>query len=316
MSSVFHRGYIQGHLGKISMTNNNQSVYLVICSLNSYAMKRLLLFFAIISGFNFNGSAQISDGSVAPDFTFTDINGTSQNLYSYLNQGKTVVIDASATWCGPCWGYHESKVMDSLYEKHDMPGDKTWKVIFMEVDPTTNSADLNGTSGPQNTQGDWVTGVPYTIIDPPAGAALTSFNNGYGISYYPTFFMIMPNKRVYQHTLNDYQNSPWPPTVDIWENVHTMATGIDNVEDRNPLTIYPNPAVGNTNLYFNLNNSSHVALQVTNVMGQVVDKKDLGKLSAGDQSINYSVANLPAGLYYFTVAAENNRSITKKISVQ
>jgi hypothetical protein len=277
-------------------------------------MKKLLLFLAIFSGFNYNASAQIKDLSVAPDFTFPDINGTSQNLYSYLNQGKTVVIDASATWCHPCWQYHTSGSFDSLYEKHDMPGDKTWKVIFMEVDPSTNTADLHGTGS--NTQGDWVTGAPYTIIDPPAGTAFNSFLNTYDISYYPTFFMITPNKRVFQSQLNDYQNGVWPPPVYIWEEVAAKATGIDNMNDKNPLNIYPNPAIGSTNIYFNLNNSTNVKLEVSNMLGQIVDKKDLGKLNAGDQVVHYSVRNMTSGMYYFTIAAENSRTITKKVVVQ
>ena len=50
------------------------------------------LFVVILVVFNFfNATAQLPAGSVAPDFTVTDINGNTHHLYGCLNQGCTVV---------------------------------------------------------------------------------------------------------------------------------------------------------------------------------------------------------------------------------
>ena len=46
--------------------------------------------------------AQLPAGSFGQDFTITDQFGVSHNLYNYLDQGYTVYLDVSATWCGPC----------------------------------------------------------------------------------------------------------------------------------------------------------------------------------------------------------------------
>ena len=40
--------------------------------------------------------AQLPDGAVAPDFTATDLNGQSQNLYDLLDSGKVVVLENSS----------------------------------------------------------------------------------------------------------------------------------------------------------------------------------------------------------------------------
>ena len=40
-----------------------------------------------------NTQAQLPDGSVAPDFTFTDLNGVNHTLYNYLDDGYTVFVD-------------------------------------------------------------------------------------------------------------------------------------------------------------------------------------------------------------------------------
>ena len=81
-------------------------------------MKKILstLSFVVLS---ITGYAQIPDGSLAPNFTATDINGNTWDLYSLLDQGYSVVIDFSATWCGPCWAYHNTH---ALREVHNLLG--------------------------------------------------------------------------------------------------------------------------------------------------------------------------------------------------
>lgn len=131
--------------------------------------------------------AQMANGSVCPDFTGTDLNGVSHHLYDYLDQGYTVVVDVSATWCGPCWNYHNGGALEGLWDTYG-PGTSYDKVIVLmiEGDNATTLADLNGTGG--NTQGDWVTGTPYPIINSGTIANLLQ------IGYYPTIYTICPNR--------------------------------------------------------------------------------------------------------------------------
>lgn len=154
-------------------------------------MKKALLSLALAGAVCTGANAQPDAGSVAPDFTVTDINGTSHHLYSYLDQGYTVILDISATWCGPCWAGHQSHFMDNLYEQYGPDGTvEAGKVmiLFVEGDASTTSEDLNGNTAAS--QGDWVTGAEYPIIDD------ASLNTPYQLEGFPTYVVICPDRKV------------------------------------------------------------------------------------------------------------------------
>ena len=58
-------------------------------------MRKITLMLALTALSFYVSKAQLADGSVAPNFTLVDLNGTSHTLYDYLDQGKTVVINIS-----------------------------------------------------------------------------------------------------------------------------------------------------------------------------------------------------------------------------
>ncbi|MFN0212627.1 MAG: hypothetical protein ACKVT2_00095, partial [Saprospiraceae bacterium] len=60
--------------------------------------KQLLLLIIAMMGYT-SAHAQIPDGSIAPPWTATDLNGGSHKLYDMLDSGYTVFMDISATWC-------------------------------------------------------------------------------------------------------------------------------------------------------------------------------------------------------------------------
>ena len=185
-------------------------------------MKKILL--AIIVCFSLNNTvfAQLPNGSIAPDFTLTDLNGTTHNLYTYLDQGYTVFLDFSAVWCGPCWSYHTSGALENLYEHHGPAG-------YPNVDPTTTDdvmvffiegdgatvANLGGSGG--GTQGDWITGTPYPIICTDGTVNTTAVSSAYAIGYWPTVYKVCPDRLVTEAGQNSNPYSlvsscPPPPT--------------------------------------------------------------------------------------------------------
>ncbi|MBI5541199.1 MAG: T9SS type A sorting domain-containing protein [Bacteroidia bacterium] len=78
---------------------------------------------------------------------------------------------------------------------------------------------------------------------------------------------------------------------------------------------YPNPVNGITNIKVTLAETSNVAVEITNMVGQLVSKVDKGRLAAGSHGINLNVANLNSGIYFYTVTA-GTQKITKKMIVE
>lgn len=138
-------------------------------------------------------TAQLPQGTLAPDFSAQDINGQNWHLYELLDQGKIVVLEVSATWCQPCWAYHNSHAMQQLYEAHGPAGDDKLQVLFVEGDPATNLNCLYGQPGCNSfSPGNWINGTTYPYLDNPAIA------DSFQVAYFPTIYLICPNKKAYQ----------------------------------------------------------------------------------------------------------------------
>ncbi|QQR86164.1 MAG: hypothetical protein IPJ76_16420 [Flavobacteriales bacterium] len=165
---------------------------------------------------------------ICPDFTVTDINGNSHNLYSYLDQGYTVYLDIAATWCITCWEIHTSETLDSLYLLYG-PGTPENKVmvLLIESDANTGLNELQGISGA--TQGDWITGTPYPIIDDASVISLLQCP-GYGHVH-----AICPNRQV----IGGWQYT----TAQMWQDAQYCAMYTATTQNDATLSYIPDHGI-------------------------------------------------------------------------
>ena len=162
-------------------------------------MKKIYLLLLVSSFLTTVVSAQLTTNTVAPDWTLTDINGVEHTLYDYLDAGKVVYLKFSATWCGPCWNYHQGGVFSQMWDDYGPDGTDEAMLFFIEADPTTNTNCLYGNAGCNaSTWGNWVENTPYPIIDLPDATVRLA----YQVNAYPTVFSICPDTRVVR---------PWSP---------------------------------------------------------------------------------------------------------
>jgi len=175
-------------------------------------MKKLLLSTAIFVMAT-AASAQLAPGSIAPNFTVTayqpwlatagNSNNGTYTLYDYLDQGYTVILDVSATWCGPCWNYHLSGALEDVYANHGPAGapgvsaTTTNDVMVIWIEGDGQTADATMLDG-QGAIGNWITPAANNDIQfpmaNPASATANQINNDYNIGYFPTIYKICPNR--------------------------------------------------------------------------------------------------------------------------
>ena len=154
---------------------------------------------SLLCVFTLSLTAQLTNGSVAPDFTATDIDGNEWSLYDLLDEGNTVILNFGATGSGPDWNYSQTGILQELYSTFGPEGTGDLYVFFLESDDSTTEADLYGAGSA--TTGDWVSIINYPIIDN-ASNIFDSYSN----TYYPTIYTVCPNYTVLESGQTSFED--------------------------------------------------------------------------------------------------------------
>ncbi|HLP56740.1 MAG TPA: T9SS type A sorting domain-containing protein [Fluviicola sp.] len=255
-------------------------------------MKQLIRIGLLSAVVHFSAYAQLPNGSTAPNFTLTDIDGTTHDLYSYLDAGKTVYLDFFAAHCPTCWAYKNSGAMEGLYTNYGPNGTVHQDIVILaiELDQNNGANELNGISG--FTQGDWVSAFPYPIINP-EGADYSAIVNAYAANYYPLIYGICPDRRI--KVLGPV------PTASLYDYYtdDCMSLGIETgMMEKLPF----HHDVENQIIYLEQPGD----LEITDLNGKVVCKQ-----TKENPGITISTASFPTGLYVVRFNGETLQTVSK-----
>jgi thiol-disulfide isomerase/thioredoxin len=125
--------------------------------------------------------------TTAVDFTVTDVHGNTHNLFTYLDDGKHVIVDFFFTTCPPC--ISSVPTMNTAFSNY---GCNSGDLIFIAIDNGDSDAEV------MQYENDYGGLLPTASGNDGGGNAV---NSAYGISAYPTVILIAPDRTILEQDI-------------------------------------------------------------------------------------------------------------------
>ena len=97
------------------------------------------------------------------------------------------------------------------------------------------------------------------------------------------------------------------PTGLVISGTDDIAVGLTSVE------VAPNPSSDAFNLWFSLERSTTVQVEIHDSVGRLVHTQNASELAAGDHRMQFDANNWHSGIYYCTIRTENGGILSKKL---
>lgn len=227
--------------------------------------------------------------TTATDFTVSNCDGETYNLFEDLDAGKVVVI----TWimpCAPCI----SPTVSAFVETQSYDPEK---VKFLLVDDYANTSCSQLQTWASN----------YQMGDVDVFSTPQISMSDYGGDGMPKAVVVGCNShKVYFNRNFDINNSTDGLSEAIDLALSECANGVDveDVESYQQSQVYPNPA--HDRIVISSDKNKRLSFSIVNALGEVVvEEEDF------ESGFQLDISHLPIGNYFINIRGEDSHSFTK-----
>ena len=123
----------------------------------------LIILFVSVCLFTNAQYGMLNGNGYAPDFSVTDLNSNSHNLYSYLDSGYVVVVELLSVTCGHCIQY--SNGTENSYQTNGSNGTNVARFIGLEINSSTSNIQVSSFATNHNTTFPLCNNISPTLIN-------------------------------------------------------------------------------------------------------------------------------------------------------
>ncbi|MDQ3192541.1 MAG: redoxin domain-containing protein [Bacteroidota bacterium] len=250
-------------------------------------MQKLILFFTLIISFLpcFSQSA--------PDFTFTDTDGKQWNLYTELNNGKTILLDFFYVNCTPCQTY-----TPEIVQINNDYGQGEQKLIVWGISDRDNNQSIK--------QFDTSLNVNYSSCGIEGGGdTITSlFMSWFPFVAWPTYAVICPDKSV---NWNVPKSQDFPEIRAAIDSCPDLTNIKREINPSAPYKVYPIPSIDKLNIQSVISGTAVISIYEMTSGKRIIflEKNFIG------ETLSISLADLKAGLYTLAIETKDEQFIFK-----
>ncbi|MEI6347700.1 MAG: redoxin domain-containing protein [Bacteroidota bacterium] len=253
-----------------------------------------LLFTIFLSSSSIAQLSNYNVGDIAPNFTITDLSGTSHSLYQYTDSGKYVLLDFFGYWCGTC--RIKAPIIQKFYSKY---GCNNYEVVVLGIEGDGTNAQL--------LEFDSLSNLP--IDSYPACSGLEgngdSVHTHYGVSAFPTLVIISPDRKIINENIFPSNTAPEILAAFPENSVLPHLCDPNSIAEDFELifSVFPSPTTGKI---FLTSNSNAISLKyfIMNITGEIIIRGETQKTIS-----EIDLSNLVDGFYVIVIENEWNSRV-------